>query len=917
MLNGGSMKIDFSRLELEKTGMEPSVSGASKQKHLNAAEVNAGGVFTEIGTNALDNLHAYSKKSRTPADKLAKAEFSNEKINRNYMAVMANTMSGKDFKELVEKGYSPGQMQPKDAVNSLDRMKVKLAQAGVNVAGYTDTVSSKQAAEITGSQTMANKILDGQEYSIPADEDIRTGLYESDLPATDENVEDIRKAFEIASELKPLSESAQIYMVENEMEPTIQNVYEAGFSTGNAESSGHATYFYEGTGYISEAAGKGSETDGEDFLRQIDEIITEAGYEPDEDSRKNAEFLIEKGIPLTKETLRLYSDLQKVDIRPRLSEMMQAIADGKRPADAYLIKDYKNIKSERQLKETELMMTHEANRKLISSDFRIDTKELETEVESLKKDEKAVWDLLDETVLAANEIKAAPAELIGRIEFFDIRSERDILTLSDIRNEGVSLKNRYETMQATYEAVGTEVRADLGDSIKKAFVNVDSLIEETGLAVDDENRRAVRILGYNSMEINEENISRVKAADRKLNDMIDLMTPKNVLRLIRENINPLRVNVDELNEKLNSYAVQDEEDTEKFAQYLVKMRNQNEITSEESASYIGIYRLIDKLNRTDGAAIGSLLNQNAELSVKNLLSAIRSTRRGHMDFVVDRDFGGIQTVEDETVLKIDTQISTAFSDEYYEEEAKKFADAAKAEERIYALLSRADIEPSADNVNAAAELFSANGNFFKELLSENGNGKNERLKRSMERVFETLDDPDEFSDAYDEMVNEEIIAAFEGEKLDIRALQTTNRVTAVQKTLADSENYQVPVEINGEITSINLQIRHGENHGNVDIYFESESLGMISAVFTLTAEMTNGTVACKTSAGYSWVDSHKNELLNAMSFDGRTVTMDVIRSEGRIDDRPVNAKDGEKLETAVLYKTAKAFIGGFIYEDQQ
>ncbi len=911
------MKIDFSRLELEKTGMEPSVSGSSKQKHLNAAEVNAGGVFTEIGTNALDNLHAYSKKSRTPADKLAKAEFSNEKINRNYMAVMANTMSGKDFKELVEKGYSPGQMQPKDAVNSLDRMKVKLAQAGVNVAGYTDTVSSKQAAEITGSQTMANKILDGREYSIPADEDIRTGLYESDLPATDENVEDIRKAFEIASELKPLNESAQIYMVENEMEPTIQNVYEAGFSTGNAESSGHATYFYEGTGYLSEAAVKGSETDGEDFLRQIDEIITEAGFKPDENSRKNAEFLIEKGIPLTKETLRLYSDLQKVDIRPRLSEMMQAIADGKRPADAYLIRDYKNIKSERQLKETELMMTHEANRKLISSDFRIDTKELETEVESLKKDEKAVWDLLDETVLAASEIKAAPAELIGRIEFFDIRSERDILTLSDIRNEGVSLKNRYETMQATYEAVGTEVRADLGDSIKKAFVNVDSLIGETGLAVDDENRRAVRILGYNSMEINEENISRVKAADRKINDMIDLMTPKNVLRLIRENINPLRVNVDELNEKLNSYAVQDEEDAEKFAQYLVKMRNQNEITSEESASYIGIYRLIDKLNRTDGAAIGSLLNQNAELSVKNLLSAIRSTRRGHMDFVVDSDFGGIQTVEDETVLKIDTQISTAFSDEYYEEEAKKFADAAKAEERIFALLSRADIEPSADNVNAAAELFSANGSFFKELLSENGNGKNERLKHSMERVFETMDDPDEFSDAYDEMVDEEIIAAFEGEKLDIRALQTTNRVTAVQKTLADSENYQVPIEINGEITSINLQIRHGENHGNVDIYFESESLGMISAVFTLTAEMTNGTVACKTSAGYSWVDSHKNELLNAMSFDSRTVTMDVIRSEGRIDDRPVNAKDGEKLETAVLYKTAKAFIGGFIYEDQQ
>jgi hypothetical protein len=290
-----------------------------------------------------------------------------------------------------------------------------------------------------------------------------------------------------------------------------------------------------------------------------------------------------------------------------------------------------------------------------------------------------------------------------------------------------------------------------------------------------------------------------------------------------------------------------------------------------------------------------------------------------MDFIIDKEFGGLQTVEDETILKIDTEISTAFSDEYYEEEAQKFVDAAKAEERLYKLLNDAKLDASADNVNAAVELLNANGRFFKSLLSEDGESgrKNDRLRKAAQKTFDSMDDPEEFSDAYDEMVNEEVIAAFEGEKLDIRALQTRTKVTSIQKALSDTENYQVPVEINGEITSINLQIRHGENRGNVDIYFESDSLGMISAGFTLDDKTTKGIVACGTNRGFSWVEAHREQLMQALSLGTREVTMDVIRTDARLNDRPVDATDGGNLENAVLYRTAKAFIGGFIYEDQQ
>ncbi len=935
------MKIDFSRTDIKKEEMYPRVSGSGRQEHLSASDVRAAGVFTEIGKNALDDIHAYSKKRRTASDEITKAENYDEKVQRNLMVVTANTMSGKDFKEMVENGFAPGQMPAGDAVNSLDRMKVKLAEAGLDVAGYTDTVSSAKAAQITGSVTRAAKItsdapktgaegsqiLSGEKKAdVPDEKQIAEELKAADLPATDENIKDIREAFETSALLKPPTDAVLGYMVENGLEPTIANVYEAQYSTGSTGAARRAGYFYDGDlPYLAAAGSDIMKTPDDRLHEQIREVIEEAGFEADDAMLEDAKHLIEKGIPLTKDTIRLFEDVKAIDLTPDMGEMTLAIAEGKRPRDAYLYREYRNVKAERQLKETELAMTHEANRKLLRSDFSIDTGRLENEVEALKENEKAIFDLLDETITAVRDIETSPAVLISETAFFGLKNTGffegkaggDTLTLSSLQKEGVLLRQRYDRANETYEAVGTQVRSDLGDSIKKAFANADELMKENGIELNDENRRAVRILGYGRMEINDENLEKVREADGKVNDLIKLLTPKNALRLIRENINPLQQDIDDLLQKLGSYEDEEASGAEDFARHLVKIREKGTITEDEAASYIGIYRLVDKIVKSDGAALGALINRDSSLTMKNLLTSLRTARRGHMDYVIDNDFGGAERVDDATVRGIDTQIETAFSEEYYEEEAKKFADAAKEEERIYHLLQRNNIDISADNINAAAELLSSGTGFLKKLFEGEKEKGGSRLSESRNRVIEKMGDPEVFSEAYDEMINEEIIAAFEGEKLDLRILKNEHRVTAIQKTLADSENYQVPVEINGEFTSINLQIRHGEKRGNVDILFESESLGRVSASFTLTKTTTEGMVACSKNAGLSYINDNKDRMMKALSIKERTVTMEVIRAEKASFEPSVDATEGEAIDTGDLYLTARAFIGGFIYEDQQ
>ena len=207
----------------------------------------------------------------------------------------------------------------------------------------------------------------------------------------------------------------------------------------------------------------------------------------------------------------------------------------------------------------------------------------------------------------------------------------------------------------------TAPRTDMGDSIQKAFRNVDDILNDLGVEATEENRRAVRILGYNGIEITEDSIIQMKAADEEVQRMFKNMTPAVVTQLIKQGINPLEMKISDLNrvaEQVRSEVGKD--DNQKFSEYLYKLEKNNQITEEERNSYIGIYRLIHQVEQTDGAAIGALVNQGAEMTMKNLLTAVRSTHKtNRMDISVDNDYG---ETEDQTasINSITDQIETAY-----------------------------------------------------------------------------------------------------------------------------------------------------------------------------------------------------------------------------------------------------------------
>ncbi len=317
-------------------------------------------------------------------------------------------------------------------------------------------------------------------------------------------------------------------------------------------------------------------------------------------------------------------------------------------------KAYKEVRAKRQLEEIRLKMTIEAAAKLEKQGFSIETNELSKVVDALKQIEDNYYkelaleadtvfdatslELLKETTQSIEALRSLPSQVLGST--LTIRSS---ITIPGLLTEGNKLQTEFAKAGAAYETLMTVPNREYGDSIKKAFAKVDSLLEELQIENTEQNQRAARILGYNQMEINESSLAQVKAYDQKVSNLINNLHPAVTVRMLKEQLNPMQMTIDELNQTVNR--IREEEgitSEEKFSTFLHRLEKTNDITPSERKAYIGVYRLLYNVEKSDGAAVGALLKANQEVTLEGLLRAVNTNKKGHLDAVIDDEFGTLQ-----------------------------------------------------------------------------------------------------------------------------------------------------------------------------------------------------------------------------------------------------------------------------------
>lgn len=163
------------------------------------------GCMLDILGVAGDNS-AYAGHGKSAEEIMLQAGQEDLTARRNYMAVMSNSMSDEDFARMQKEGFHPGSTDIETVVSIIDHIKAALVKGGVEVAGYTDTISEETLKDITGSEAFAIEL--------------KKQFAEHDVPITEENVAAVMDAWKLMSQAPPVSSSSEKYMVENGITPT-------------------------------------------------------------------------------------------------------------------------------------------------------------------------------------------------------------------------------------------------------------------------------------------------------------------------------------------------------------------------------------------------------------------------------------------------------------------------------------------------------------------------------------------------------------------------------------------------------------------------------------------------------------------------------------------------------------------------
>lgn len=631
------------------------------------------------------------------------------------------------------------------------------------------------------------------------------------------------------------------------------------------------------------------------------------------------------------------------------------------------------IKAMRILEETRLAMTIENNYRLMKLGYNIETTELSQLVEDLKaveaqrqntlfpKDAEAaqkatLWQATNDKLVT---LAFMPAATVGKI----VQTE-GVHTLSSVHDMGEAMRQDYLKAGEQYELLSTEVRADLGDSIKKAFNNVDDILQDLKFDINDTNRRAVRILGYNSMEVTVSNIESVRDADAVLQRIINKMTPASTLQLIRDGINPLETDLTTLENQLDAYETTIEQTAEKYSKFLFKLEKNHEITPEERESYIGIYRLLHQIEKSDGALVGNVLSQGAEMTFKNLLSAMRSGKSTGMDYSIDDSFGNLAktagyefNISDQILKGFESAVigSDEVNAEVLAEDLGELREILTGDNSdAVEELMHYNQEVTPDNIQSMQMLLKApdtlqgawsifqnvaedeyrsgksrknTGEGLKEGASQlQATGSDSPVAESEisaleEAVFALQDaftDQESVTEAYAKLLKqtesliEESILNDEIGRIDIKSMTSAYKQLSFTGNLMREENYEIPAYINGKLQGIRVKIVHkGENDGNVIATLSTEKYGNIVAQFRLTEEKVQGYIACDSEEGTEALKADgrfEDKLAEAGKEAGDIRYLYSEKLDGTFLYRRHDKSVEDGGSTRDLYETAKLFI---------
>lgn len=920
----------------------------------------AGVVISGSVTATTDNTYEGLLKEADDVKSQIMASASGAKLS---LKALMMKLSGADAVKLDEDGFNLTDATPDDMVNIIEKIKIELAMHSDDYVNYGTAVSKDKIESVTGSAATAASI--------------ESRMQGADIAVNDESVAEVNGVLEKSKELKPLSENTKNYMVANGIEPSIAGIYQAQAATSSSISSDGVT-ITKSANAISDAdfealrpgiekiiASAGLEVNDKtladarafidtqipvtkenlEYKAQLDAIdIEKIQADPEEmlnkifdnmklggkaentlitgspvddiktalDTINRAEYsdvayVISKGETFTIANLKLEIDARSFSIDYSVARFSSWQETAGRKVTG--TSQEQNVSEEAEqaadkaydmLVTARVLMSANASIYLVKNNISILTTPID-ELNSMLMEYEQADEMYEE----------------AQIAYTDVLEARK--TLNEIvRNPARVFASMFDKMNETYEAVGTQIRGDLGDSLKKAVQgSADDIIKALGLEGTDEDKEAIKVLAANNMDMTKENVETVKSVNAMINNLIKNMKPETVLNMIKDGVNPMNASIEEVNEYLtasNDNASKDNE--EKFSKFLYKLDRTNGITKEQRKQFIGIYQMMNIFTKDAGVAAGALIKQGAEVTMSNLMTAYNSRKHYDMDAVIDENTGmaevsgianyysalfmangglvtpntlknvdnssgiGEQSVE-MFIEQLEDNYDAAAEEQYYEEYLKEQQAAVQAGADILRQIRNADTEINSGNIQAV-KAFLESGQFPDirgvKTTRDYARDSIEKIghKEKLSLMYEEMKDETEeelqevLSKAGD--LDTQIDVNYEG-FLDLRL---KDRTIGYIKNLALRHDYRIPyITDSGSTGMLKLTlVQDDDNKGRISVNMQSSVLGKVSVEAKADRESLGMYIVSDTAVsdeGSRLLDDMEESLKEAFGFTNVSV----------------------------------------------
>lgn len=822
-------------------------------------------------------------------------------INEN-IEKLKELVTDEDYSAMSELGLAPDKEDPHTLLTVYERIQIELAAwcDGYDISGLN--INSDKIKAVLGSSAMAS-------------------------------------AVKMAGETGGLTDAAKSYLMKNDLEPTIENAYKAVHSTSGTDSAAASLSDTEWNELKEQISGilekSGMEINEENiqnakWLVEHDIQVTaenllkiaelnQADMQNTDVIVSNTAFALMMGMRgteayVTQSWIRTDEITQTMDAIANVSdETIYDIVNDDAVLNAANIKKYQAAEQEKNgdarqkenqrnfenpsfirartvIVEARLVMTSSSLLNMQKLGINITYTEISVMLTQTKQDNNnyyssffeeqgsAAVDMTD-TLNSMMDIMKSMSQVPSAV-MAEIYKGTMEFTLESVYEESKNLSTSYTKAELAYEAVGTQVRTDLGDNISKAFENIDNILKDIGIDVNESSRRAARILGYNQMEITKEAVFKMESLMGELDYVRDNLTPKTAAYLVENHVNILNTDIRELNQhlvELNAMIGADE--SEDFAKYLWKLEKAGEISEENRNRYVDLYRTLNMVESMDSSSIGAVTLEGAEFTLNNLLSAVKSKKKT-VDIKVD-DTVGLQEINTDAkdtssediaqfVRRMAARVKTGLNAENVEKIYKEgrfgeislgnlvdlvsdnesvrtnarlnaeyvkqvmdnyFKEAAEegiTEDTVLALMESGQ-NASMENIVSAMQLSMPGSDFRKYLLD--GQSK----KEAAERILEKFEDEESAKEAVKELKKTASVKDMGGpaRKLSyeqVKSMADINRNLRFMVKSTENESYHIPVDIDGEAVNIRVSFVRDEGEGKVNVSMNTMAFGKIDCV---------------------------------------------------------------------------------------